>query len=368
MKFKNKVLVSHFSDFVNSISKTDRVAVLHHTDPDGVCSGVIISKLVERIRKKKIDLRINQKGNVHHVEDSVISTLKKQRINKVIVVDLNIDIYPASLRKLSRIADVLIIDHHPAGPVNFKNVLVVKSAMVSDHSSRYCAAKLCYDLGMSVLDISDLDWLAAVGSIGDIATGPFKPWLRSVFRKYNISINRDLFKTKLGEVAILISSAESFDYRNVKLCYDIVYKSRKFSDVLRSRLKVFRKKIDDELQHYIKNINSLADIYPELDLIIYEVSPKYNTKSPLCTLLGIKYPHKTILVADTRNSMVSVSARRGDSNVCVNNLLERAVKGWRNCNAGGHIPSAGAALPKKYYKKFKKRIVSLLEKGDFCEK
>jgi hypothetical protein len=175
-------------------------------------------------------------------------------------------------------------------------------------------------------------------------------------------MNRDLFKTKLGEVAILISSAESFDSRNVKMCFDTVFMAKSYRDVLKSKLKNFRKKIDDELQYYIKNINRLAEIYPTQDLIIYEIRPKYNTKSPLSTLLGIKYPHKTILIVDLRKSIVSVSARRSDSRVSVNTLLEHAIAGWSNCNAGGHPVSSGAGLPKKYYKKFKKRIISLLEK------
>lgn len=359
---RNKAVVSCFRNFINSISKKDRVAVLHHTDPDGICSGVIISKLIERARKKKIDFRINQKGNIHHLTEDTLKKLRKHRINKVIVVDLNVDVYPMSLRKLSRIADVLIIDHHPAGNIALKNVLVVKSAMVSRHSSKYCAAKLCYDLGSLVADISDLDWLAAVGSISDIATEPFKPWLKCVFRKYNLKMNRDLFKTALGEAAILIKAAESFDSRNVKLCFDTVYRAGSYHDVLKSRLRKFREKIDNELQYYIRNVNNLAEIYPDLDLIIYEIRPKYNTKSPLSTLLGIKYPHKTILIVDLRNNMAAVSARRSDSHVSVNTLLERAVRGWPGCNAGGHPVSSGAVLPKKYYTKFKKRIISLLEK------
>lgn len=361
--FKNKLLVGRFRDFISSVSKKDRVAVLHHTDSDGICSGVIISKLIERIRKKKIDLRINQKGNIHHVTEDTLKKLRKRRINKVIVVDLNIDICPSNLRKLARFTKVLILDHHPVTYPILNNVLVIKSSMLSNiPSSKYCAAKLCYDLGCFVADLSDLDWVSAVGSIGDIATEPFKPWLRAVFRKYHLKMNRDLFKTALGEVAILISSAESFDSRNVKMCFDAVYRAKSYRDVLKSKLRNFREKIDNELQYYIKNINSLAEIYPDLDLIIYEIRPKYNTKSPLSTLLGIKYPHKTVLTVDLRKNIVSVSARRGDSHVGVNTLLERAVKGRSNCNAGGHSVSSGAVLPKKYYKKFKKRIISLLGK------
>ncbi|MBD3361556.1 hypothetical protein GF358_02060 [Candidatus Woesearchaeota archaeon] len=364
MKLKKQKLVKEFKDFISSITKKDRVAVIHHTDPDGVCSGVIASKLVRRIRKKKIDLRLNQKGNVHHITGETLRKLKAKKINKVIITDLSVDESPEGIKKLSKFAKIMIIDHHPVyNNLKSDNVVFIKSSLISNIVPvRYCAAKLTYDLGSLVTDLSDLDWMAASGAIGDLATAPFKPWLNKVMKKYNINPNKDLFKTKLGKVAILISSAESFDTKNVKLCYDIVYRAKSPQDVLNSRLKVFRKKIDDELQYYIRNIRKFAEIHSELDLIIYEIKSKYNIKSPLCTLLGIKYPRKTILTVSKKNGKISISARRGDCNVAVNELLENAVKGIPDSNAGGHVPAAGAVIPKKYYKKFKKRVINLLEK------
>ncbi|MBN1644686.1 hypothetical protein JW851_01425 [Candidatus Woesearchaeota archaeon] len=367
MSLKNKKLVNKFKDFLNSVSKKDRVAVIHHTDPDGICSGVIVSKLVERLRKKKIDLRLNQKGNVHYITDKTLKELKKKRINKVIITDLTVDESPKGVKKLAKFAKILVIDHHPIyNNLKSENIVFIKSSLISNVIPvRYCASKLAYDLGNRLTDISDLDWVAASGSIGDIATAPFKKWLKNVFKKYKIKIKKDLFKTALGKVAVLISSAESFDNKNTKLSFEIVYNAKSYKDVLVSRLKKFQKKIDNELKFYIKNMGRFAEIHRGIDLILYEIQPKYNTKSPLCTLLGIKYPHKTILIVNTKKNVVSISGRRGDSNVAVNTLLENAVKGIPDSNAGGHVPSAGAVVPKKYYKKFKKRIINLLEKKVF---
>jgi len=171
MKFKNQALVNRFKKFITSITSKDRVAVIHHTDPDGVCSGVIISKVVERIRGKKIDLRINQYHAAHRILDETIKQLKKKKINKVITTDLATDEDPINIRKLAKFADILIIDHHPVlHKFPLKNVIVIKSKLISSKAP-YCASKMCYDLGSLVKDVSDLDWLAVVGSIGDIATG-----------------------------------------------------------------------------------------------------------------------------------------------------------------------------------------------------
>ena len=57
---KKEDMEKKFAIFISGISKNDRVAVMHHTDPDGVSSGVIMSKVIERTRGKKIDLRWNQ--------------------------------------------------------------------------------------------------------------------------------------------------------------------------------------------------------------------------------------------------------------------------------------------------------------------
>ena len=183
-----------------------------------------------------------------------------------------------------------------------------------------------------------------------------------VVKKYRIVVKEDLYKTKLGMVAVLISSAESFDSGNIGLCFDVMYSAKSFNDVLNSRLKRFYDQVNKEIDYYLRNLEHLAEFYPSANLIFYEINPKYNIKSPLCTLLGIRHPNKTILVVHSYDNIAAVSARRGDSNVAVNQLLQSAVKGIPGAGAGGHVPSAGAVVPGKYYKKFKKRVINLLEK------
>jgi len=227
MIFKNQALVNRFKRFVNSITPKDRIAVIHHTDPDGVCSGVIISKVVERVRGKKIDLRLNQKGNVHVITPKTFNLLKSKKINKLILTDLGADENPKYLKKIEKFADVLLIDHHKIynNLSSKKTVFIKPQLFCSIDPARYATAKMCYDLGGLVADVSDLDWLAAVGSVGDIATKPWASWLNRVFKRYKIKKQKDLFKTKFGQCAILISSAESFDVKNVKLAFDVLYKA-----------------------------------------------------------------------------------------------------------------------------------------------
>lgn len=362
MKFKNQALINRFKKFIISIKPSDRVAVIHHTDPDGVCSGVIISKVVEKVRGKKIDLRLNQKGNVHTITPKTFNLLKSKKINKLILTDLGADENPKYLKKVEKFADVLLIDHHKIyNNLSSKKTVFIKPQLFCKiDPARYAVAKMCYDLGGLVTGVSDLDWLAAVGSIGDIATKPWTAWLNRVFKKYKIKKKKDLFRTKFGDCAILISSAESFDVKNVKLAFDTLYKAKSYKDVLKSKLKNFRKKIDDELHKYLKQLKKNALF--EKDIIYYEIKPKYHTKSPLCTILGQKYPHNSVFVVDISRNPVGISGRRSDVKIKINKSLEDACKGIPGASAGGHAVSAGATVQKKYYPKFKTRLFNILNK------
>lgn len=362
MKARNKALLNRFRKFFESITPKDRVAVIHHTDPDGVCSGVIISKLVERLRGKKIDLRHNQKGNIHFITPQTYSKLKSRKINKVIITDLTVDDFPKLVKRIEKFADILILDHHQIyNNLNSKKTIMIKPQMLCDIlPNKYAASKLCYDLGSMLADLSDLDWVATIGLIGDIAVEPWSRWIKNVFKKYKLKIQKDFFKTKLGEASILISSAESYDVKNVKLCFDVMSKAKSYKDVLKSKLTKFRKAIDDELNYYIRNIRKLATF--EKDFIYYEVHSKYHTKSPLSTILGLKYPHKSVIVVDARQNPVSVSARRKDAKVKIDQVLEHTLKGIKGASAGGHIVSAGALIPKKDFQKFKIKLIKTLKK------
>lgn len=360
MRFKNQVLVNRFKKFITSIKPSDRVAVIHHTDPDGVCSGVIISKVVEKVRGKKIDLRINQNHAAHRFLPETIQQLKRKKINKVITTDLATDEDPAAIKKVAKFADILIIDHHPVvHKIPLKNVVVIKSLLISNFGIRYCAAKMCYDLGALVTDVSDIDWIAAVGSIGDIATGPWKRWLSSVFKKYKLKLKKELFDTKFGEIAKIISSAETVSPKNVKECYNTLYSAKSCKHVIKSRLSRFKKRIDKELNYYIKNIRKLASVN---GIIYYEIKPKYNVKSPLSTILGLKYYNKTVFVVDITKNPVRISARSQKKSVKVNEALIKSIKGIKGAYGGGHEVSSAAIIPKKDYKKFKTRLFNILNK------
>ena len=51
---------NQFRQYVGSLTSKDKIAILHHTDTDGICSGVIAKKSLEKIVGSKIMIHFHQ--------------------------------------------------------------------------------------------------------------------------------------------------------------------------------------------------------------------------------------------------------------------------------------------------------------------
>ena len=57
---KNHELFARAHSFLSALKKADKVAVIHHTDADGVCSGVLAARAIENFRENKVDFSFCQ--------------------------------------------------------------------------------------------------------------------------------------------------------------------------------------------------------------------------------------------------------------------------------------------------------------------
>lgn len=355
----NQPLLQRVDAYLRGISHTDRVCIVHDTDPDGVCSAVIIAKCIERLRGRKIDLRLSLDKKQHAINVDMLAEIRKAGINKLITTDFSLEQNMDTVRELEGLCEILVIDHHKMyADVDSPRTILYKPQLFSNiDPSRYCTGKLAFDAAMRVADVSDLDWIAASACIADIATAPWSSWLKSVFKKYKFKPKKNWFDTVLGQVASTITSAEVYDIKLVAECFDVFYKAKGSKDVLKSKLGKCKTIVDKELKYWIKRFPKGAERHGELR--IFEIKPKFHLQGPVSTILGLKYPHNTIIVADISRDFISISARRGDKKLAVNTLLEKAVEGLKDAHAGGHVPAAGAGFNKMYYSVFKKRVIAM---------
>ena len=350
-----KAAVEKFKDFLKSTAvPNSRVAIIHHTDADGICSGVLASKIVERFRRKPVEFATG--SDWHTIPDSIIHVLKQKRITNVIITDLRADESPKQLAKIAKFAKILVLDHHPLCSNGAKNVTIIKPQMFSHiMSSAYCASKLCYDLGKNIVYLNDLSWIVSMGIIGDAGYSTWKEFVNNSLKKLGFELRKDIWKSELGKAASSISAAISYDKKNIKLCGKIVSRAKSPNEIV-EKLAPFARKISKAIAF---NLHRLAKVKPIGELILYHVVSKYDVKGSVATMASFKKPHNTLILYRRNGNVIDISARRQDRKVAVNTLLEKATKGLTNAAAGGHIPAAGARIRAKDWELFKQRIIRL---------
>jgi single-stranded DNA-specific DHH superfamily exonuclease len=350
-----RVSVEKLKEFVKSSAASNaKTALIHHTDADGICSGVIASKIFERFIGRKIELRLS--SDEHTLPDSIINLLREKRISHVVTTDIAVDESPSQLAKIAKFAKVLVLDHHPIHKMNAHNVTIIKPPMFSKiDSGDYCASKLCYDLGKEIVYIHDLDWIASVGILGDAGYKVWRSFVDSALRKLELKPQKDIWRSEIGKAATAISAAVSYDRKNIALCFETVSEAgipQQITKKLEPFSQKIRKAISDELW-------KLSKTKPVDGIIFHKISSRYDVKGAVSTMSSFKMPNKTLVVCQQNGKMIDISARRQDRKVAVNNLLIEATRCLQNASAGGHIPAAGARILAKDWETFKQRIIRL---------
>jgi single-stranded DNA-specific DHH superfamily exonuclease len=350
-----RTAVEKLKEFAKSSAASNaKTALIHHTDADGICSGVIASKIFERFTGRKIDLRLS--SDEHTLPDSMIHILRKKRISHVVITDIAADESPGQLAKIAKFAKVLVLDHHPIHKINVHNVTIIKPPLFSKiESSDYCASKLCYDLGKEIVYIHDIDWISSVGILGDAGYKSWRNFVDSSLRKLELKPQRDIWKSEIGQAATAISAAVSYDKQNIALCFKTVSEAG-IPQQITKKLEPFAQKIRRAIAY---ELWKLSKTKPADGIIFHKISSKYDVKGAVSTMSSFKNPHKTLVVYLEKNGIINISARRQDRKVAVNILLENATRGLQNATAGGHIPAAGASIRARDWETFKQRIIRL---------
>lgn len=343
-----------FREYVQSLKKTDKIAILHHTDADGICAGVITKKSLEKIVGAKISIHFHQPEGKITIIPGTIEFVKSKGITHLVVVDMAIDHDPAPVKVLARHAKILLIDHHvTANNLNSENIVMVKAIDLSEVSpEKYPASKMCYDLFSEITNISDLRWLSSVGIYGDYAQSKWPEFIAETIRETGIT-EKNL--RAVEELIFYSNSIKGID--GLKEAFDIIAGAKNIEDITKSRLNDYKLQVEVELKKYLDGHKAKAEFHD--DLIIYEISPEHRIKSRLINILSQEYyPSRTILLIQYDGARAYISARRQDSLLSMNDLLKSTLSGIPDSEGGGHVPAAGGYLPKSHIREFKSRVIS----------
>ena len=354
-----KKAVGQFKTFIDGIAPLDRIAVIHHTDCDGICSGFVTNKALERLGHEPV---LMVAMSVRDIHSSLVRLLKKHRITKTISVDLVLDQLPDTVKQASEVSDILVIDHHKVyKKIQSEKVIVIKHTHLG--IEKYTpASRLAYDLFSELVDIRDLKWIAAAGVINDIGYQQNKRFVDLVLKDKGlvkeITPDSDIFATTLGKAAAYIGYTGVFVPRRIKQALRVLENAKHPRDVVESELASAADELeaarDEVVNHVLKN----AEHYDDLVFCIIEA--KYRVRGMAINKLSLgPMQDKTIILLLRVGDDYVISARRQDRKVAVNDLLEDATAGLENAGGGGHAPAAGGQVMAKDLAKFKRNLIKI---------
>ena len=325
--------------------------MLYHTDVDGICSAVLISKFFSGFEMVPRD------GPV--MGDKFVKALTAVKPDLILALDIPIDQEWRRMEKLQQDSPktrMLVIDHH----VPEKNLGSDRNIHVNPRFVRSIyipASVLVYRMLEKMgKDVGPLIWIATLGVIGDYAFEDCKDVLDECKRVYP-KVGDDPRASSLADItSMMMSAVVLHGIRGVEKNVEILLHADSYASVAEnSYLKGCDEKVSGEIKRCMSDFKKKAKEYPELGLFIYKLKSRLNIASTISTMLAEKHPDKIILVVKDSKQVMKISARYQAGLIELNSLMKAAVAGIGS--GGGHEKAAGAIVGKKHFPEFERRLI-----------
>jgi single-stranded DNA-specific DHH superfamily exonuclease len=334
-----KITKKEAINFLNKIKKSDKVAIIHHDDGDGYCSGIILNDHCKLKGAKT-------KNFQYSLGTTSLQELPLKKFNKIIITDISTketkDQFEGLLEK-----EILYIDHHPKFPLPKE----IKAYLTAD-SGYIPASRTAYEL------TKIKRWLGLIGTISDSG---------EIYKE-----NNKFIKESLEEIGLTLTKFKN-DYAYI-LCDTIIYFENKKRDTFKKLSKIKSLEEIDKLKKYADEVEK--EIVKELIFFkkeketsgntnFYELNPKFNIKSIIISILSKENPEKIFIFFSKKKAnkkYLKISARHQGKNANLPKLLSIGMKGLEKTNCGGHKRSSGGQILTKDKEKFKRNIKDYLSK------
>ena len=155
-------MVNKFEEAKKLILESDSIKVYSHIDCDGMCSGAILSTLLDRLDKK------------HEIEFVNLDVLGDLKLDHDLTIFSDLGSGQGVDNNANENNSVIILDHHPPlRDESYKNTVSYDYVEINpmfygiDGSDFVCGGGLCYFLAKT-FGYTDLSWIGVLASIGDM--------------------------------------------------------------------------------------------------------------------------------------------------------------------------------------------------------
>ncbi|MFH7864926.1 MAG: DHHA1 domain-containing protein [Candidatus Aenigmatarchaeota archaeon] len=332
--------------FINNLKHTDNICILYHRDNDGICSAVLMLKILYKnnLSASFFDFSLSE-------DEEVFNTLVK-KFNKFIILDIPFD--QAKEVLVTDNIKILIIDHHP--PIkNLSSENIVHYNIHFEKNVYQPVSYLVYKIFED--ELKDYDWVATIGTVSDYGIDDCLDLISKFIKnptKENVS------KSKLMKIADMLYGNSIFSSCNDVI--ELLFNSKSLEEleknkILKETYKNYRKEIKRLKKKYLEKSENLFDGR----LIFGLLNSKYKRlSSSVSTELCSEDNSKIFIVYEERKGKFSVSARTGISNIDLGKIFKE-ISNEINISAGGHPNAAGALLPKNKINIFKEKLIEKIK-------
>lgn len=336
-----EITFSQAKEFLDNINNKDCVAVIHHDDGDGFCSGILYYDWCE-LKKAKVE------NFVYSINKSKLKQFELEKFNKIIVCDLASG-FMAEEFELIKDKQIFYTDHHPREGILPKEILELVTTGGGYIPSSRTAGELT---GIK-------PWLSLVGVITD--SGYLYSENQSFIDKNLKQIGMTLDEFKENISSIITNFLVYFD-KNLEEAFIILQKLKSVREV--KKLRKYSEPVEEEVQKFVQEYESKKEKLGDVNFYYFE--PTFQVKAPICGIIGHQDPDEIYIFSSPKHNRdyIGLSARNTSQRRNMVELLREGIKGLYDASAGGHIPAAGGQILAKDIDKFKKNIRKFLNNNN----
>lgn len=332
-----------FFSFLNQIGEEDKVAILTHTDLDGIASGIFLQKILEAKTKNFTHIKFVDYGI--NLLDEVAYEFEEEGITKVFISDFAADRSP-EFSEFREKFGTFLIDHHILNPEIKDDSNIIKGA------TEDCAAFLVYDLGKGLIDEDAWHWLVCSAIFTDFSYKK-EEHLKFIQRYYPEVNMENISSSTPGLNGRKISNALIYYKNDISRVYELVLSGEL------DKLTEAHDIVEEEINKYVEEFGEKAEFYPERNLYWYEIDPRFNIASIVTTLISKIKPDISFLTVSTYEDMFKISARNQNQTEDMNLLMKKGIEGLSRATGGGHPPASAAKIRRDDLEKFKENILKV---------